>query len=149
MPPVSGGGGQAYGGVGLVTFEAVLANPLPQLPEVLRLGWFLAQLEVDRFLPGLQSAAEAWRKAVPLALVAVVLAAAEDVELASADRPRFEQALAAWSQDPAAAETLWDWWQDYTRRRPGWPAGLNSLARKVELAAFGRAAMGAWTPPKL
>jgi hypothetical protein len=131
VPPLLGGGGQAYPGDGLVTFEALLANPLPRLPEVLRLGWFLAQLQDDGIPTGPHSGPEDWRKAVPLALVAVVLAAAEDVELASADRPHMEQALTVWLDEAAAAETLCDWWQDYARRGPGWPAGLDWLAQKL------------------
>ena len=44
LPPVLGGAGQAHPPYNVVTFEAVLANPIAQLPEVLRLGWLLAQL---------------------------------------------------------------------------------------------------------
>src|SRR5690606_23019649 len=45
--PVLGGGGAAHWQYNSVQFEAVLANPLAELPEVLRLGWLLAQLNFD------------------------------------------------------------------------------------------------------
>ena len=45
--PVLGGGGWAYPPYNAVCFEAVLANPIAELPEVVRLGWLLAQLNLD------------------------------------------------------------------------------------------------------
>ena len=47
VQPVLGGGGLAHPSSNGVTFEGLLANPLPQLPEVLRLGWLLGQLNFD------------------------------------------------------------------------------------------------------
>ena len=47
VQPVLGGTGYAHLPYNSVTIEAVLANPHVQLPEVLRLGWMLAQLNQD------------------------------------------------------------------------------------------------------
>lgn len=82
--PVVGGHGVALPAANAVLFEAVLANPLPELPEVLRLAWLLAQLGAD---------ADASRAA---GLVSEVLTAAEEVELATADAATIELATEAW-----------------------------------------------------
>ncbi len=71
-----------------MTIEAVLANEHFQLPEVVRLGWLLAQLvyhqdESDTRQRGLE-------------LVTPVLKAAEVVELAHCDPPTTRLALDAW-----------------------------------------------------
>ncbi|HEY1786031.1 MAG TPA: hypothetical protein VGG30_10800 [Pirellulales bacterium] len=133
LPPVLGGAGQAHPTYNVVTFEAVLANPIAQLPEVLRLGWLLAQLNPALAGDTPEPAASGWRRAAPWALLAAVLAAAEDVELAAADPSHLHLAAAEWLGDPAAAGTLWHWWQDYATRRPGWPAGLEALDRLLSL----------------
>ncbi len=83
--PVLGGGGLAHPSYNRVTFEGLLANPVGQLPEVLRLGWLLGQLNFD--LPTFEEPLGRGRLEVvgPLALIPVVLTAAEDIELARAD----------------------------------------------------------------
>jgi hypothetical protein len=132
LPPVLGGAGQAHPTYNVVTFEAVLANPIAQLPEVLRLGWLLAQLNPSLAADTL-TAPSGWRRAAPVALLAVVLAAAEDVELAAADRPHFDLAAAEWLSDPSAAERVWRWWESHAALRPDWPAGLETLDRLLSL----------------
>src|SRR5262249_29629876 len=47
VQPAYGGGGEAYLSYNAVHVEALLANPVSELPEVLRLGWLLAQLNLD------------------------------------------------------------------------------------------------------
>jgi hypothetical protein len=47
VQPARGGGGQAHLSANSVRIEAVLANPHPELPEVVRLAWLLAQLQLD------------------------------------------------------------------------------------------------------
>ena len=129
LPPILGGAGQAHPTYNAVTFEAVLANPVAQLPEVLRLGWLLAQLNpaLSAPTPGFVSGDR--RRAAAGALLAAVLAAAEDVELARADRAYFDLAAAEWLNDQSVADTLWPWWQTYAARRLGWTAGLDELDR--------------------
>jgi hypothetical protein len=129
LSPALGGDGEAYPADNLVTFEAVLANPIAQLPEVLRLGWLLAQLNPDLALLRHRSDASDCRRVIRAALMVMVLAAAEDVELASADRAHFDLAAQAWLQDPAATEKLWRWWESYSSERPAWPDALEALAR--------------------
>jgi hypothetical protein len=133
LPPILGGAGQAHPTYNVVTFEAVLANPIAQLPEVLRLGWLLAQLNPALAADAPGPASSGWRRAAPQALLAVVLAAAEDVELAEADREHFVLAAAEWLNDPAAADRIGRWWADHAALRPDWPAGLEALARLLSL----------------
>ena len=45
--PALGGGGAAHIPFNNVHIEAVLTNPVPELPENLRLVWLLAQLSLD------------------------------------------------------------------------------------------------------
>lgn len=84
--PFLGGGGQAFASHGLVTFEAVLANPLPELPEVVRLAWLLSQLNLDRAIE-------------PAAMVPAAVAAAADLGLAQQDAETLELARRAWHVD--------------------------------------------------
>jgi hypothetical protein len=42
--PALGGGGEAHLSYNSVRFEAVLANPVAELPEAIRLAWLIAQL---------------------------------------------------------------------------------------------------------
>ena len=125
--PVLGGSGIAHADHNCVTFEGLLANPLAQLPEVLRLGWLLAQLNFD--LPVVYEPLDRDRvnRVGPLALVPLVLAAAEDIELARLDDAHLQLALNAWLNQPRAAEVLSDWWQTYRTSRPSWAAALAAL----------------------
>ena len=44
--PALGGGGAAFPEAKAVSFEAMLANPQRELPEIVRLAWLLAQIEL-------------------------------------------------------------------------------------------------------
>lgn len=80
--PALGGGGAAFPAASAVSFEAMLANPQRELPEIVRLAWLFAQVEL-----GCDAA---------LALIPPLLAAAEDVELARCDLPTMATAMRAW-----------------------------------------------------
>ncbi|MEX2115158.1 MAG: hypothetical protein WD845_18335 [Pirellulales bacterium] len=129
--PVLGGGGAAHWLYNSVRIEAVLANPIAQLPEVLRLGWLLAQLQLElpKFDANLRAdrRAEVWR----LAMIPPVLAAAEEVELARYGPPSLAAALSAWTDDleATAAGTLATWWDTYAATSASWPAALAALDR--------------------
>ncbi|HTU26757.1 MAG TPA: hypothetical protein VMF30_15220 [Pirellulales bacterium] len=123
VPPLLGGAGQAHPAYNFVTFEALLANPIARLPEVLRLGWLLAQLNPALALGELEGRAAAW------GLLPVVLAAAEEVELAHADRADFDLAAVAWLNFPSRADTVWQWWGSHLQGQHDWRTGLAELAR--------------------
>jgi hypothetical protein len=142
VQPVLGGGGQACVLYNSVLLEAVLTNPVQSLPEVVRLGWLLAQLNLD--LPEYQGELRRERamELGALAMLPVVLAAAEDVELCRCDEATVGVALKAWraapdgnhaagqggkSGDKELAAVLFNWWDTYASARPKWPVALAAL----------------------
>ena len=131
VQPVLGGGGEPHPTYNRVTFEAVLANPIACLPEVLRLGWLLAQLNFD--LPVYEDRLGRKRMEFvgPLALIPVVLAAAEDIELARCDAEHLRLALTTWLDRPDVFDTLAAWWETYRESRPSWIVGLAALGEML------------------
>lgn len=129
--PVLGGGGAAHWQYNSVQFEAVLANPLAELPEVLRLGWLLAQLNFD--LPLYEDHLNRHRLAVvgPLALIPPIVAAGAEVELARDQRDTVETAVPAWTGGHTDLEALSTWWQTYQASNPPWHVALGALDRML------------------
>jgi hypothetical protein len=129
--PVLGGGGAAHWLNNSVRIEAVLANPLPELPEVLRLGWLLAQLHLDlpRFHGTLHRdrRTEIWQ----LAMIPPLLTAGEQVELTRFGQSTVAAATAAWTgnRDARTPGALFAWWDTYAATNPSWPAALAALDR--------------------
>lgn len=136
VQPVLGGGGNAHLYYNSLRIEAVMANPHPDLPEVLRLAWMLGQLNLD--MPLFSDAVHSQRlpQVAQLAMVPVTLKAAELVELARCDRPTIEAALNLWRVATPlgidAVEMIWSWWQTYLDTRPSWPVALTALDRMLE-----------------
>ena len=116
--PARGGGGLIVSDT-TICFEAVLANPLPQLPEVVRLGWFVAQLAARQVLGKVRASCKNRvyiDNLLAAALIPPVLSAGEHVELSSVDTVMIQTALRAWhlTSQPHAAPTakqLDQWWQ--------------------------------------
>jgi hypothetical protein len=138
--PILGGHGLAHRSVNTVTFEAVLTNPDPSLPETLRLAWLLAQLNLD--LPKYSEHLPADRRELlgQLALLPPVLAAAEFVELAHLHESTLAQAITTWripiAADPAAtATTLLTWWHTLQDSATPWPVALAALDQMLDKAA--------------
>jgi len=135
VAPYVGGHGGAHAAYNRVTFEAVLFNPHPELPEVVRLAWLLSQLnsELPRFADALPAgrAAESFR----LAMIPPVLAGAEAVELARCDEQAIAMALAAWRVRDARAEQLakqmWAWWNAWLEGQAKWPVANAALERML------------------
>jgi hypothetical protein len=130
----------------LVLLEAVLANPIASLPEVVRLGWLVAQLNLD--VPQFQGELRRERALAlgGLAMLPVVLSAGEDVELCRCDETTLAQALAAWQVQGASnsgaeqgsgpehcqlAAVLANWWDTYGASRPKWPVAVAALDRML------------------
>ncbi len=134
VPELCGGGGLAHLSFNSVWFEAVSRNPLPDLPESIRLAWLLAQLNVD--LPMFSENIPAARRGIlaGLAMVPPVLAAAEELELAHFDGAALLSALQAWTTGPlpsAAADTLAQWWQTCIETRPPFGVAFSALDRML------------------
>jgi len=129
--PVLGGGGAAHPMYNSVRLEAVLANSYGELPEVARLAWLVAQLNLD--LPRLtgELSREEIARAGPLALIPPVLTAAQEVELTHYDLPTVRAAAETWCGSSVDPAMLADWWEVYHADRPDWSVALAALARML------------------
>ena len=102
--PTTGGGGSIVAD-NAIEFAAVLANPIPHLPEIVRLGWLLATLGTKRLVDEVQ---------LPSAMVIPTLDAAEFVELVTVDELTVQSALQEWLKPgllKIPASEMMDWWQ--------------------------------------
>jgi hypothetical protein len=129
--PVLGGGGAAYPDFNAVIWEAVLTNPVPQLPEAVRLGWLLSQLnlELPRYQGDLQR-----ERSIELgswAMLPATLAAAQDLDLARLDEATMRLAVKSWRihvpRSNAFIHDLMSWWQTYQSDRPPWTVAITAL----------------------
>jgi hypothetical protein len=132
VQPVLGGGGGAHPPYNSIHVEAVLTNPVAELPEVVRLGWLWAQLNLD--LPEFQDALRRDRlhQLGRLALIPAVLAAAEEVELARFDEAALATALSAWHVSGAQSSQLLEWWQTRQATAAPWNVALGALDRMLD-----------------
>lgn len=132
--PALGGGGAAHLAYNSVRIEAVLANPAPTLPEVVRLGWLLAQLNLDLPIYSDHMNRRNLPRVARLAMIPPALVAAENVELARFDTESLRLAIATWcpAEDAAAvAGALVDWYRAYENRRPPIPVALGALDKML------------------
>lgn len=133
--PALGGAGAAHVAHNAVTLEAVLANPVDRLPEVVRLGWLLSQLNLD--LPQYSETIHASRRGrvIALSMVLPTLVAAAQVELVGDPVSLLDLALTTWRlQSKPASElvpTLLDWWQTYQNVHPAWHVALAALDKML------------------
>jgi hypothetical protein len=133
--PVQGGGGAAYLPYNTVCLEAVAEDPISELPEVVRLAWMLATLNLDlpRYSENIQ--ADRLATAAALAMIPMALAVAADLRLAGCDEAAIKQAVVAWMppaqlQRKAAAEwaaLLAQWHATYRAMRPPLSTALKGL----------------------
>jgi hypothetical protein len=129
--PALGGGGDAHLAYNSVRIEGVLANPVAELPEVVRLAWLIAQLQLD--LPAYSDRIHAERlpHVAHYAMLPPTLIAAEAVELVRFAPDELKRAITAWGLAvPAgvdAAALVLDWWQTYQQTRPPWSIALAAL----------------------
>jgi len=136
VDPVGGGGGVAYLPSNVVRIEGVLANPHDELPEFVRLGWLLAQLNLDVPIHGESVPGQALPRLAALAMLAPTLAAAAELEAARLDRPTLELALRAWLAEPEThvgplAAAIAQWWELYEAQAPRMAVALAALKRLV------------------
>jgi hypothetical protein len=134
--PTRGGGGVAHMAYDLARLEAVPTDPVPELPEVLRLAWLLAvlNLNVPRYSEGITP--RRLPTVAGLATTPVVLSAAEGIGLATCDEETMALAVRAWLP-PGAGEGAWqtslkEWWEVYRTMRLPWADALKALDRLLE-----------------
>jgi hypothetical protein len=126
-------GGYGYGHLksNRVLLEAMLADPHDDLPETLRLGWLLAQLNADLPIYSEPIPADRLLLVTQLATLPVVLSAAEVVEWGTCNLATIDRALTCWHivPQPASkvAEQLWQWWQAYREGTAPWLVAWRGL----------------------
>jgi hypothetical protein len=134
--PVQGGGGSAHLLYNSVCIEAVLVNPVASLPEVVRLGWLLAQLNND--LPAHSESIHGDRLPLisGLAMLPATLQAAQVAELAQYGATTIHQAITAWhvceSDAANLTKTVMQWWSTYMDSRPPWNVALAALNQMLD-----------------
>jgi len=135
VQPVLVGAGQAYPTLNRFSIEAVLTNPMAELPEVVRVTWLVCQLQADlpKFVDDLSPG-----RAEPiaaLAALAATLAAAEAMELSCCDEATIQLAIEHWQiAIPALEDTasvLIPWWETYLQTRPPWAIALRALDKML------------------
>jgi len=134
VAPVQGGGGVAHLPFNTIRFEAMLANALDTLPEVVRLAWLLAQLNVDLPVVGENIMADRLPMVGQLALLPPALLAAEEVELVYPVANLWELAIETWIAPANAGdvnEQLRSWWEVYQEEKPKWPFAITALDRML------------------
>jgi hypothetical protein len=133
--PVLGGGGWAHPRFNQVTFEAVLTNIVPHLPEVLRLAWLLAHLHLD--LPRYSEclSPSPGEHIGSLALIPMLLHCGEQLDICSCTSATIAAAMTAWcadgGQQASRAATVYTWWQTYLGNRPSVGAALMALEQML------------------
>jgi hypothetical protein len=131
LHPAIGGAGEAFLPYNLVTIEGVLTNPHPELPETVRLGWLVGQLNADLPRYGENVLAQRLAHVAGFAVLPPVLQAAEDVELVQNSPQLIGKAISAWNlsvlPDVDAAALISDWWSTYLDGRPPWGVALTAL----------------------
>ncbi|MFM8570607.1 MAG: hypothetical protein ACKOAU_03320 [Pirellula sp.] len=141
VQPILGGAGFAHIEHQAVHIEAVLTNPLAELPEVVRLGWLVSQLHSVVFRSQVGLSPDLLRHVLPLAMLAPSLAAAEVLELSKCNESLAELAIENWNiAVPANRDIASDlipmlmaWWETCLSNKPEWSVALKALAHRLGL----------------
>jgi hypothetical protein len=139
VQPALGGGGCAQLAYNSVRIEAVLTNPIEELPEVARLAWLLAQLNLDlpmyRELLTAAPTAFAPDRIGALAVLPPTLAAAAEVDLLRFEPATMRLAIHRWTgidrDVNVVAENLLAWWETYRASRPPFAVALRALGEML------------------
>ncbi len=141
VQPVLGGFGVAHIQNNMVRVEAMLTNPLAELPEIVRLVWLLSQLQLElpRFSDLLGT--KVLEKVAPLAMLPPALASAQVVELSHCTNEVAAMAIEHWhvptpaglSLQDDVVPALMDWWETYLQTRPTWHIAMQALAKMLGL----------------
>jgi len=144
LSPYRGGDGDCDPGSATLWMEAVLTNPVPMVPEVLRLAWLVmrvgagAQILQPLATEGTQETDDCKRAALvlALALLPVVLEASSYLELSlspSGNAALISAAAQAWCGplEPAEIDTILKWWGQSEDLKPAFPVALKALDRML------------------
>ncbi len=134
VPPYRGGYSRSFPASNTIVWEGLLVNVQPQLPEVLRLCWSVAQLNLEvpalvgELSRGAACAAGAW------ALIPLTLHAGSELEQCRCDQATVQLAAETWHPQrwndlsiEQTSDIVWKWWETYVAMRPEWPVALGAL----------------------
>jgi hypothetical protein len=139
VQPILGGAGRAHCEHQCVHIEAVLTNPMAELPEVVRLGWLLSQLYSLEFRNQSGLTNETLHRITPIAMLVPCLAAGETLELTKCNESIAELSIENWHipipkhLDPSAelVPMLMDWWETCLKTKADWTVALKALAHRI------------------
>ncbi|MEI7458732.1 MAG: hypothetical protein WCK15_04950 [Pirellula sp.] len=139
LQPVLGGAGTAHIDQNMIRIEAVLTNPMVELPEVVRLAWLLSQLNLDLPMHADFAGASKIGRLAPLAMLPAILAAAEVMELSKCDESMAELAIEHWhipvprdkEIHTEVVPLMMDWWETYLQTRPDWNMAMQAFAKML------------------
>jgi hypothetical protein len=139
VPPYCHGYARSFPINNTILWEGLLVNVQPQLPEVLRLCWSVAQLNLE--VPALVGeipraaacAAGAW------ATIPLTLHSGSELDQCGCDLPYVKLAAETWQpprwRELSIEETsaiVWLWWETYAVARPAWPIALAALIAMLD-----------------
>lgn len=114
--------------------EAVFVNPNPELPEVIRVAWLVAQI-ISSSDKRNGPVSKRRNDINALALLPPVLAIGEVVELTRCDESTLQLAIDQFSparpEFPDLSKTLLHWWETYLQTKPEWSIALMALERAL------------------
>ena len=127
VQPIAGGGGGLDPDSDSIWVEAMLADPDPIIPEVLRVVWLVTSLAIEthiRSRTGERMMSNAWS----LVSVPLVLSAASQLEMfPSGDLP-IGRAVQMWhGASSETVQTLELWWREYAASTTPLPLALQAL----------------------
>jgi hypothetical protein len=139
VQPVLGGYGYAHLQTNMARIEAVLTNPMGELPEVVRLAWLVSQLNLEVPVFSETLGPLNLHRVAPLAMLPPILAAAQVVELSRCSSEVAALAIEHWhipvpsdaNVHDHIAPTLMDWWETYLQTRPEWHIAMQALSKML------------------
>lgn len=145
MSPYRGGDGGLDASAARIWIEAMLTNPVADLPEVLRLAWLISQVGLIEALSfgSEDSHGDPWvapsrlPRVAALAMMAMTLEAGSFLEIiptpASAIPSLFAKAAEAWRVpvDDSTLETLGNWWKQFRDLQTTPPVTFKALDRML------------------
>lgn len=141
LSPYRGGDGDCDPATSSLWIEAVLTNPVPSVPEVLRLAWLITRIGIGTQVLPVATADENEDRAraslvVALAGLPVVLDAACYLEMTQSPTVTAElihSAMQTWfgPMEPALVDILDKWWWQSEELHPPFPVTLKALDRML------------------
>jgi len=140
IPPFEGGLSRSFPLNNTVLWEGLLANVEPRLPEVLRLCWAIAQLNLE--MPCLigNTSTELACRAGSWGMIPLALHAGSELELCRCDHDTAQLAAMTWLPEPwneslsteSTMSIVWNWWETYAVTRPAWPIAIGALIKMLD-----------------